>query len=293
MKRPKKMLWLSSMLFIAIASSCCYGQAQQQNHKNDVTQNTTSNDTLQTIKLDKVKVTWLCDNAEEKRMPISLFKDTPDSIISKLHLQDGLPASVSTFLVQTEGINILFDTGNGIADSQLLSNLSKTGLTVDDIRYIYLTHLHGDHIGGMLANGQPVFTNAEVYVSKTEYDAWINTPSNKNIQQKQVMEVYNDRLHLFTPGDTLPGHITSIDATGHTPGHTAYQKGKLLIIGDLIHGAALQIPYPEICASFDMDKTKAIQARKALLKLAKENHLVVAGMHLPAPGFKTNFNDLK
>lgn len=292
MKRTKKMLWLFKILLIAVTSNSCHGQTQQS-HKNDATKNTTSNNAIQTLKLDKAKVTWLCDNIEEKRMPISLFKDTPDSIITKLQLQNGIPSSVSTFLVQTEGINILFDTGNGMADSQLLNNLSKTGLTVGDINYVYLTHMHGDHIGGMLANGQPVFTNAEIYVSKAEYDTWINTPANKNSQQKKVMEAYKDRLHLFTPGDTLPGQIISMDASGHTPGHTAYKKGRLLIVGDLIHGAALQIPYPEICASFDMDKTKAIQTRKTLLKQAKDNHLVMAGMHLPAPGFETKFNNLK
>ena len=52
-----------------------------------------------------------------------------------------------------------------------------------------------------------------------------------------------------------------------------------------MHGAALQLPYPDICASFDMDKTAAIKARKYYILYAKEQGLVMAGMHLPVPAF--------
>ena len=72
----------------------------------------------------------------------------------------------------------------------------------------------------------------------------------------------------------------------HSPGHTVYQAGKLLVIADLIHGAALQLEHPEICASYDMDKDAAVKSRKHFLRYAKENGLTMAGMHLPPPGFK-------
>lgn len=286
MKYKMKNPWLISLFFIVHSINCyCYADKYSSSSKNDF-EATSLQNTPQTIELDNMKITWLGDNAQEKLMPISLFKDAPDSIIKQRQLQNGIPASISAFLVQTEGKNILFDTGNGFTDSRLLINLQKAGLNANDIQYIYLTHLHGDHIGGMIKDGKAVFTQAEVYVSKTEYDAWINTPSDKNLQQKQIMSIYKEKLHCFEAGDTLPGHIASIDAKGHTPGHTAYQKGRLMIIGDLIHGAAIQFDFPEICASFDMDKNEAIQTRKLLLKQAKSNKLIMAGMHLPSPAFK-------
>ena len=71
----------------------------------------------------------------------------------------------------------------------------------------------------------------------------------------------------------------------HTPGHTVYKAGKLLVIGDLFHGYALQKDHPEICAQYDMDKTGAIKSRKYYLQYARENGLVMAGMHLPVPAF--------
>ena len=84
---------------------------------------------------------------------------------------------------------------------------------------------------------------------------------------------------------SLPGKVVAMEAVGHTPGHTVFQAGKLLIIGDLIHGAALQLEHPEICATYDMDKQEAIKTRKKLLQYARENGLVIAGMHLPVPAF--------
>lgn len=87
-------------------------------------------------------------------------------------------------------------------------------------------------------------------------------------------------------GDKLPGDIEAMNGIGHTPGHTVFQAGKLLVIGDLIHGAALQLEYPEYCASYDMDKETAVKTRKHFLQYAKDNGLTMAGMHLPPPAFK-------
>ena len=83
----------------------------------------------------------------------------------------------------------------------------------------------------------------------------------------------------------MPCGVLPINAVGHTPGHTVYQLGQLLVIGDLIHGAALQLANPDICPSFDMDKTASTASRKRILAYARENGLLMAGMHLPAPAF--------
>ena len=106
-----------------------------------------------------------------------------------------------------------------------------------------------------------------------------------NRQQVATMEAYKDRLHLFQFGDTLPGGVVAMDAVGHTPGHTVFQAGGLLVVGDLMHGAALQKVHPEVCATFDMDKEAAIGARRRFIRYAEENGLTMAGMHLPVPAF--------
>lgn len=274
------------VMSVAILFSGCGGSAKKQ-IKEDTSMDSVNvaDNGLKTLQLDGVKATWIQDNARERLMERTLFADADDKLIDSLKLQGGIPSSMSTFLVETDGICILFDTGLGGPDSRLLPSLAALGVQPADINYLYLTHFHGDHIGGMMRGDSVVFPNAEVYASKVEYDAWQKMPADRKAQVVKTMNAYKDRLHLFQFDDTLPGNVKTFDAAGHTPGHTVYQVDRLLVIGDLIHGAALQLPHPEICASYDMDKDKAVKSRKHFLEYARENDLTMAGMHLPAPAF--------
>ena len=243
-----------------------------------------------TIKLaNGASVTWIQDNQGEKLNPRSLFSDASDSLYASLNLPDGIPASVSTFLLQVDGKNILFDAGLGAFGGQTLDRLSALDVTPDKIDLIYLTHFHMDHIAGLVVKdsaGKDVkaFNNAAVYAGKVEYDAWMNDLP-KNDLQKVVMGIYKDSLHLFAFGDSLPHGVLALDAVGHTPGHTAFQVSNLLVIGDLMHGYALQKDHPDINSNYDMDKEKSVESRKRLMQYARDNKLTMAGMHLPPPGF--------
>lgn len=238
---------------------------------------------LNTQQVGNVKVTWIQDVATQQSPDI--FPDAPESLIDSLALQMGIPSSISTFLVKTDSATILFDTGLGGKNSQLPYLLDSIGVKPTDIRYLYLTHLHGDHIGGMMNGDERVFPHAEVYVAQQEYEGWMQMANDKKAQVVKIMNAYKKQLHLFAFGDTLPGNVVAIDAVGHTPGHTVYQAGKLLIVGDILHGVALQLEHPDICPTYDMDKTKATESRKRILNYASENNLMMAGMHFPAPGF--------
>ena len=235
------------------------------------------------------KVTWIQDNAGEKLMPRDLFSDASDSLYASLNMPAGIPASVSTFLVQVEGKYILFDAGLGAWGGQLLNRLAALGVDPDSIGLVYLTHFHADHIAGLVKPGEAgksekVFKNAAVYAGKVEYDAWMNDIP-KNDLQKDIMAIYKDSLHLFAFGDTLPHGVLTMDAVGHTPGHTAFQLANLLVVGDLMHGYALQKDHPEINSNYDMDKPKSAESRKRVMQYARDNKLLMAGMHLPPPAF--------
>ncbi|MBV3636657.1 MBL fold metallo-hydrolase [Bacteroides cellulosilyticus] len=285
MKNKTWKYWVVASIALLLVG-CGGGAKKQTNEEASMDSTTMACDGLKTLQLDGVKVTWIQDNAKERLMERTLFADASDELIDSLKLADGIPSSMSTFLVETDGDRILFDTGMGAPDSRLLSGLASLGVTPADIKYLYLTHFHGDHIGGMMKGDSIVFPNAEVYASKVEYDAWLKMSSERNAQVVKTMNAYKDRLHLFEFGETLPGNVVTMNAEGHTPGHTVYQAGKLLVIADLIHGAALQLEHPEICAAYDMDKDAAVKSRKHFLRYAKENGLTMAGMHLPPPGFK-------
>lgn len=281
---------LSAFLFFG-----CGGQNKQKTEKEmdaDTTRTVCTQVKLQkdsllaTLTLDGMKVTWIRDNASPRLMPRTLFPDATDALMDSLSLQEGIPASVSTFLIECDGKRMLFDTGVGAPDSRMMEGLKSLNVKPEDIDCLFLTHFHGDHIGGMMKGDSVVFPNAEVYASKVEYDAWMAMPAERKAQVVKTMDAYKERLHLFEFGDTLPGNVVAMEAVGHTPGHTVFQSGKLLVIGDLIHGAALQLEHPEYCASYDMDKEAAVKARKYFLQYAKDNQLTMAGMHLPAPAFK-------
>ena len=228
----------------------------------------------------ETEIIWLCDKATGQSL--TLFPDASPELVASLGLKEAVPSSISAFLVRKDGKVLLFDTGLGLPDGGIRRGLDSLGLTPADVDYLYLTHFHGDHIGGMLdSDGAPVYPNAEVYASRPEYDAWMNMPADRNAQALRTMNAYSDRLHLFEFGDILPCGVESLYAVGHTPGHTVYRVGDILIWGDIIHGLALQLDHPEICATYDMDKEAAIAARRHMIRIAREQHLLVAGMHLP------------
>lgn len=236
-----------------------------------------------TIKLDGgISATWLKDNAADRTMPASLF-GASDEIVAELGLEDGIPSSTSAFLVQTQGKNLLFDGGMGAPDSQLLNALDSVGVTKEDIDYIFITHLHGDHIGGLTYDNAPVFPNATLYLADTEYEAWVNMSEQQAAAPKALVEAYGDNVVLFGYDDALPCGLKALHTPGHTPGHTVYSIGKLLLVGDIMHGVALQTVHPELNARFDSDSTEAVNSRKLILSL--EDQYILAGSHFPAPGF--------
>lgn len=277
----KSVFLLSSMLVASLCGAGC-GSSQKQASATDETEAVFACTDSVTTECDGVKLTQIRDNAQERLMQLSLFGELPQTLIDSLNIGQGVPASVSAFLLEIDGKRILFDTGMGSADSRLLTNLSAAGVTPADIDYLYLTHFHGDHIGGMMKGDTVVFPKAEVYASRQEYDAWMQMPDEKKMQVAATMEAYKDRLHLVAYGDTLPCGVVALDCAGHTPGHTAYRAGRFLIVGDLVHGAALQLAHPEICAAYDMDPQSAIKQRRYYLDYARQNHLLLAGMHQPA-----------
>lgn len=286
MKTNGKWNWM--LLAGCMALTCsCGGNTKTQGNGSMGKDSVQTLGTVQTRQVEGISVTWLRDNAEEKLMPPSLFAAASDSLIKSLGLEEGIPSSISTFWVETEGVKVLFDAGLGAPESLLQAGLDSIGVAPEDIRYVYLTHFHHDHIGGMLKGDTAVFPRAEVYAAKAEYEGWMKMEASQRAEVEKLAEAYKGHIHFFEFGDTIPGKVVALEAVGHTPGHTVYQTGKLLVIGDLIHGAALQLAHPDICPSFDMNPEDAIRARKHYLQYAKDNGLTLAGMHLPAPAILT------
>lgn len=188
-------------------------------------------------------------------MPRRLFPALSETDFAALAGGAEAPASVNVFLLRREGHLILVDAGNGGRRGRMLATLKAAGIQPDAIGDILLTHMHGDHIGGLIdATGAAVFPKATLHVAAPERDHW----------QTQA---------------------------GHTPGHTVYETESFLIVGDLLHAAAVQFPRPEIGSTYDVDPTQAAATRRRFYARAAASGKTIAGMHLPYPGLGTVAKD--
>lgn len=201
-------------------------------------------------------------------------------------------SEVNTFLIRSADRIVLVDTGFGRG---LFDGMSSLGVRPEQVDAVLLTHLHGDHIGGLQRDGKALFPKAAVYLAQQEQDYW--TKTNVNQGAVAALTAYGSRVRAFRPGalgavltELLPG-ITPIAAFGHTPGHTAYliesAGARLLIWGDLMHVQDIQFPVPEVSVTYDTDPAAAAATRKQLLDYAVQNKIPIAGMHLVYPAMGT------
>jgi len=244
-------------------------------------------------KAGDMTVTVIQDSPGE--MSVSLFSGPASEEEKSKYFTNGkAEAGTNVFLLRAGGKIALFDAGAGTlfkSPGKLPETLASLGIKPEDVDYVLLTHMHMDHIGGLLQEEKRAFPKAKLLVAKVELNSWIalaaENPSHANAAKvKSVISAYGDDiLPPFAFGDTLLPGVKALDASGHTPGHTVYQltaDGKsLLIVGDLIHAMPLQFALPDECPSYDMAPPQAIQSRKRIFALATKDGIPIAGVHFP------------
>ncbi|MDR3002364.1 MAG: MBL fold metallo-hydrolase [Fibromonadaceae bacterium] len=228
-----------------------------------------------------IEVTAIDDRPGE--MDISLFSGVLTEEQKQAYMPGGkAPSSVNVFLVKTAGNTYMIDAGfgNAVKDKRIKPE------TIDGI---FITHKHGDHIMGLLNEDGTAVFSAPIYVSGLESEYWLSEETLNSELQKNLAKAYEDRYKTFNFGDILAPGIVAINGAPHTPGHTAFLVGngqeKILIAGDFLHAAALQFPEPTESANFDMDKEGSVKTRIALMEQAEKNDWLIAGVHIPNPGW--------
>lgn len=253
-----------------------------------------------------IEVTALSDGTVKLPMDKLLTNTTPartTQALKRNFQQAPVETSVNAFLINTGPKLVLVDTGAaglfGPTLGNLVANLKASGYQPEQVDEVYVTHLHPDHAGGLMAGDKPAFPNAIVRLDKRDADFWLSADNMAKAPAdakgffegaQKSMKAYQDAGKVKTfDGDTelVPG-VRAVAARGHTAGHTIYvveSKGqKLVVWGDLMHVAAVQFADPAVTIQFDSDsKAAAAERRKAFAAAAKEGHLAAVA-HVPFPG---------
>ena len=253
--------------------------------------------------LGAFEVTTLMDGGLQMPIkgPFLLDKDADD--IAAIARAAYLPEETTenTFvptIVNTGHELVLFDTGfgelrRGNGAGLLRERLQLAGYTPNDIDIVAFTHMHPDHIGGIIEAGEPAFPNARLMIGRREFDEW-NSGAAIPPQRTQNRDLFlkliaplADQFTYLEDGDKVCAGITAEAAFGHSPGHMMYRLESggqsALIWGDVANHFVFSVGYPDSPVGFDDDKEAAIATRLRVLDMVATQGLVVVGHHMPFP----------
>ena len=223
--------------------------------------------------------------------------------LARSFLKAPLDTSVNAYLINTGSKLVLVDTGAAKLFGPTLGNLADSlkaaGYQPEQVDEVFITHMHADHVGGLMNGDKLAFPNATVRADQHDADFWLSqanldkAPADAKGFFQGAMASLNPYVTAgkFKPfnGDTelVPG-VKALATPGHTPGHSVYvvesQGQKLVLWGDLMHVAAVQFADPSVTIQFDTDsKSAARQRKRAYADAAKQGYLV-GSAHLSFPG---------
>jgi glyoxylase-like metal-dependent hydrolase (beta-lactamase superfamily II) len=211
---------------------------------------------------------------------------------------DKLSLTISPLLVKAADRTLLFDTGAGTNFGPNAGNLAKSlaeaGVQAEQITDIFISHAHGDHIGGVInAEGALTFPNATIHLSAPEW-AFLKDMKEEmakntgNPRHAKMVAAIAPKVQAFEPGaELIPGVVKAVPITGHTPGHSGYLVGSgessLLYIGDSMHHYVVSVQRPDWTIAFDGDAPTAQNSRKELIAQSAANKQRIYAVHFPYP----------
>ena len=228
----------------------------------------------------------------EREGNASIIPGADEALLRRYIPSTGFKHSTNAFLIKTPNQNILVDTAFGGAIFDKMKNL---GVGPEQVDAVLITHLHGDHIGGLQKDGKALLPKAKIYLAAREHEHF--TKNQVNQGAVAALAPYGSSVITFEPSalggalkEILPG-ISPIANYGHTPGHTVFlvENGgaRLIIGGDFLHIALVQFPNPDISATYDMDQKAAAASRRQIQDYAAKNRIPLGGMHIVYPGVGT------
>ena len=219
--------------------------------------------------------------------------------------QDAFDWSLNVVVVRSGSQTILVDAGLGSDPNlnlpragQLVKRLEAAGIDLASVTDVVLTHMHMDHVGGLLVDGvkDRLRPDLRIHVAAAEVKFWespdfthvVMPPGFPNALQsaaKRFANEYASQLRLFDEEHEVAPGVIVRRTGGHTPGHSVVRLAsggdRLTFAGDAVF--AVGFDHPDWHNGFEHDPEEAARVRIRLLQeLAASGELLVA-THLPFP----------
>lgn len=260
------------------------------------------------FKIGAFEATVIQDGPLALGEPSGGFPQHPKDDLTNLLRSNFLPTNTLTLdqnclLVNTGRQLVLFDNGVGVTrpfglgTGLLLSNLRAAGVQPEQIDALIISHAHIDHCWGIIgADGKPNFPNAQVFLSKADFDYWAGD-ERQGAQgwvgdfargARRNLAPVRDRITFVEDGKEVVPGVIAVAAPGHTVGHTVYaiQSGnsRAMFIGDLAHHSVIMLRRPQIEFAFDTDPKVSAQSRLRILRQLAQERMPLIAYHFAFPG---------
>jgi glyoxylase-like metal-dependent hydrolase (beta-lactamase superfamily II) len=210
---------------------------------------------------------------------------------------------VNVVVVRSGGRTILIDAGAGAEfpdiprSGQLARRLDSAGIDPASVTDVVLTHLHVDHVGGLLADGLKDQLRADVpiHLAAAEVEFWKSPDFSRNTfggfpdvlrsAEERFLDAYRNRLRTFeSEYEVAPGVVVQRTG-GHTPGHSvvrlASRGERLTFLGDAVFQD--HFDRPDWYNAFDHDPEEAVRVRVRLLRELAETREPLVAAHVAFP----------
>ncbi len=219
--------------------------------------------------------------------------------------QDAFDWALNAVMVRSGDKTILIDAGLGSDPDlhlpragQLIKRLAAAGIDLSAVTDLVLTHMHMDHVGGLLVDGvkERLRKDLRIHVAAAEVKFWEapdfsrvsmppGFPDALRAAAKQFVKEYGSHLRPFDEQHEVAPGVVVRRTGGHTPGHSVVRIASggeaLTFAGDAVFAVGFE--QPEWYNGFEHDPEEAARVRIRLLRQLAETGEMLVATHLPFP----------